>query len=152
MLKQVVMIGFLLLCSVSFAAQEPLVGQISAANLLKNYNGFEQQYDSFKPSQHELNTIKKLAGKDILVLFGTWCHDSEREVPRLLKLIKQSQLTLKSLKLVAVGFDKRDDKGIAKAHQLKYTATIIVKEGDIELARMIEKPKHSLAVDLTQFN
>ncbi|MGB0924391.1 MAG: thioredoxin, partial [Pseudoalteromonas shioyasakiensis] len=57
---------------------------------------------------------------------------------------------LGSLKLVAVGYDKLDPAGLAKQYDLMYTPTIIVLDGEKELTRMIEKPKQSLALDLTQ--
>jgi thioredoxin 1 len=86
------------------------------------------------------------------VLFGTWCHDSQREVPRLLKLLDSSKVALASLKLVAVGYDKRDPEGIAARYQLKYSPTIIVLTAGEELGRLVEKPKASIASDLSQFN
>ena len=88
----------------------------------------------------------------MLVFLGTWCHDSKREVPRFLKLIDTANVQLGSLKLVAVGYDKLDSDGLAKQHDLLYTPTIIVSDGEKELARMIEKPKQSIAADLTLQN
>lgn len=133
------------------ADQAPYSGELTQTRLLTDHKKFADEYAQFQPSSEDINNIKKLAGKELLVLFGTWCHDSMREVPRLLKLIDQANVKLKSLKLVAVGYDKRDPQKIAVQYSLKYTPTIIVLDKGKEIARMIEKPNKSIAHDLTQF-
>ncbi|MBB1334331.1 thioredoxin family protein [Pseudoalteromonas sp. SG43-7] len=147
---------FLSVCLVpllSFAVDnKPFVGQISAADLLNDHQQFSNEYNNFVPTVADTQAMQTLKGKDILVLFGTWCHDSQREVPRLLKLLDSSKVALASLKLVAVGYDKRDPEGIAARYQLKYSPTIIVLTAGEELGRLVEKPKASIASDLSQFN
>ena len=82
------------------------------------------------------------------MLFGTWCHDSERKVPRLLKLLDQSEADLQNLTLFAVDRKKTDPDGFAARLELQYTPTIIVSEGGQEIARIIERPLEGLATDL----
>ncbi|WP_156413722.1 TlpA family protein disulfide reductase [Lacimicrobium alkaliphilum] len=94
--------------------------------------------------------MQALKGKSVLILFGTWCHDSEREVPRFLKLADASGVRLRQLQLVAVGLDKKDPAGLAQQYNLLYTPTIIVMDNEQELYRMIERPKGPLALDLQQ--
>lgn len=93
--------------------------------------------------------MQKLAGKEVLVLLGTWCHDSAREVPRLIKLLDESKVKLSKITFVTVGYDKRDEAGIALAHDLQYTPTFIVKHNGVEVNRVVEKPSGTLAQDLT---
>ncbi|WP_394189239.1 TlpA family protein disulfide reductase [Pseudoalteromonas atlantica] len=152
MFKQFLLVLALFVTPLAMADKGPFVGEISTTRLLADYVKFNNEFTAFTPSNDELTKTQKLDGKDIVVLFGTWCHDSEREVPRLLKLIAQSEVALKSLTLVGVGYDKRDPQGIAQQYNLKYTPTMIVLEDGKEIARMIEKPKVSLASDLSQFN
>lgn len=152
MFKQFLLVLALFVAPLAMADKGPFVGEISTTRLLADYAKFNKEFTVFTPSNDELAKIQQLDGKDIVVLFGTWCHDSEREVPRLLKLIAQSEVALKSLTLVGVGYDKRDPQGIAQQYNLKYTPTMIVLDDGKEIARMIEKPKVSLASDLSQFN
>ncbi|TMO28609.1 MULTISPECIES: TlpA family protein disulfide reductase [Pseudoalteromonas] len=149
-MKKLIYIAALLFSALIFADTAPYSGEISRDDLLKDYAAFSEQYNEYTPSEEELTTIKTLQGKQVLVFLGTWCHDSKREVPRFLKLLDTAKVQLGSLKLVAVGYDKLDPAGLAKQHDLLYTPTIIVLDGEKELTRMIEKPKQSLAVDLTQ--
>ena len=128
----------------------PFSGEISAQALLNDYDKFSEYYTTFTPTSQDIALMQKLKGKELVVLFGTWCHDSHREVPKLIKLLEQSKVELASVNYVAVGYNKRDDAGIAQAHDLKYTPTFIVKQNGKELVRVIEKPTGSLAEDLTQ--
>ena len=150
MFKKLVLFFFLCLPLSTFGATAPYTGGISAADLLAEYDNFAQQYKNFTPSKQDITLIQKLKGKELTVLFGTWCHDSAREVPRLIKLLEQSKVQLASIDYVAVGYNKQDDAGIAQAHDLQYTPTFIVKQNGKELIRVIEKPTGTLAQDLTQ--
>lgn len=129
------------------------VGEVSAQELLNNYTAFSGEYQQYAPTPEELNQIASLRGKQVTVLFGTWCHDSKREVPRLLKLLDASKVELESLTLFAVDRNKTDPEGFAKRFDLRYTPTIIVSENGKEVARIIERPDAGLALDLqTQLN
>ena len=124
------------------------LGEISAPSLLSNYEAFASEYEAYSPTLAELSQIESLQGKEVTVLFGTWCHDSEREVPRLLKLLDQSEVDLQSLTLFAVDRNKTDPDGFAVRLDLQYTPTIIVSESGQEIARIIERPIEGLATDL----
>ena len=127
---------------------EPYTGEISAAQLLTDYVYFREIYDLYQPSKKELNAAKSLSGKSILVLFGTWCHDSEREIPRLLKLLDSADVKLESLSLHGVNYHKQDPKNLHRKFGIRYTPTIILLEGEQELGRIVEKPVQSLGEDL----
>ena len=149
-MKKVIYFVTLLFSSFTFATTSPYSGEITAEDLLAQYPAFAKEYKNYSPSEDDLNTIKTLSGKQVLVFLGTWCHDSKREVPRLLKLLDGSGVKLGSLQLIAVGYDKLYPDGLAKQYDLRYTPTFIVSSNGKELLRMIEKPKHSIAMDLTR--
>ena len=150
MFKQLILLCALSMPLVSCAATAPFSGEISTQALLNDYDKFSEQYKAFTPTTQDIALMQKLEGKDLIVLFGTWGHDSEREVPRLVKLLDESKVQLADIKFVAVGYNKQDDAGIAQAHDLQYTPTFIVKDDGKELVRVIEKPTGTLAQDLTQ--
>ena len=124
------------------------IGKITAQELLSVYPEFAKEYDDFEPSSEQLEDIQALAGKNIVTLFGTWCHDSKREVPRLLKLLELGNVQVKQLTLYAVSRQKDDPDGYAEKYQLKYTPTVAVNDGAREIARVVERPTGSLAGDL----
>jgi len=150
MFKKIILLCALSMPLVSCAATAPFSGEISTQTLLSDYNKFNQQYNAFTPTEQDVALMQKLEGKELIVLFGTWCHDSEREVPKLIKLLEVSKVSLASIDYVAVGYNKRDDGGVAEANDLQYTPTFIVKDNGKELVRVIEKPTATLAQDLTK--
>ena len=123
-------------------------GVVKASGILAQYPVFRQNYDNYSPDKHDLELIRQLENKELLVMFGSWCHDSERELPRLLKLLDVSGVKLAALTLLGVDRNKQEPTGRAEKWRLKYTPTIVLKTGDTELGRIIEKPKVSLADDL----
>ena len=150
MFKQLILLCALSMPLVSTAATAPFSGDITTDVLLSDYDKFNKQYNAFTPTEQDIALMQKLEGKALVVLFGTWCHDSQREVPKLIKLLDESKVKLASVKYVAVGYNKQDDAGIAQANDLQYTPTFIVKDNGKELVRVIEKPTGTLAQDLTQ--
>jgi len=51
-------------------------------------NWFKSNYDSYLVDSFTCNFIRPLlAGKSITIFMGTWCGDSKREVPRVLKML-----------------------------------------------------------------
>lgn len=125
----------------------PFAGTISSQALLSDYPHFSaayQQYTVNKQQQKQINAIVKPI--TLTVYFGTWCHDSQREVPRILKLFaKHPNVTIK---LVALDYQKSEPQGLAKKAGVKYTPTIIVSRNGKELKRFIERPNQDWAADI----
>jgi thiol-disulfide isomerase/thioredoxin len=82
------------------------------------------------------------------LFFGTWCHDSEREVPRLLKLLETAGLSDEKLTLVGLDYRKRDPEGRAVQFDIRYTPTAIIMREGIEVGRIVERPKTSLREEI----
>lgn len=130
---------------------EPHTGEISATQLLAEYSHFSDIYQQYQPSAAEISAAKSLSGKSLVVLFGTWCHDSEREIPRLLKLLDLSGVKLASLSLHGINYNKQEPTNLHRQYELRYSPTIILLQGENELGRIVEKPITSLGEDLAGF-
>ena len=64
------------------------LGVISESQLLSGYDIFNEKFQTFSISEEDKDIIAQWPETlQIDVYFGTWCHDSEREVPKLLKLL-----------------------------------------------------------------
>lgn len=129
---------------------EPAIGDLTVQQLFTYYPIFKQGYADYQPSAKELTASQTLKGKSILVMFGVWCHDSEREIPRLLKLLDASSVQLASLKLRALNYSKQDPDGLHHTYNLQSTPTIVLFDGTKELGRIVEYPKMSLGEDLAK--
>lgn len=130
---------------------EPLVGVVSTEQLFTSFPQFLAEYNAYMPSDQELVAIQKLSGKSILVMFGTWCHDSQREIPRLLKVLDMSKVPLSKFTMHSLNDQKQATNGLHRTYKIRYTPTIILLDGDTELGRVVEKPNNSLGENLAQF-
>ncbi|WOI39075.1 thioredoxin family protein [Alteromonas sp. CI.11.F.A3] len=125
-----------------------VVGEISGEALLAQYPAFMDEYKSYQPSDAEIKAVSALEDDTLLILFGAWCHDSEREVPRLLKTLDASGLDAPQFTLFAVDRKKSDPEGMAEKHALKYTPTFILMRNGEEIGRVVERAETSLTQDL----
>jgi tetratricopeptide (TPR) repeat protein len=93
-----------------------------------------------------------LENKTIVVFLGTWCGDSRREVPRLIKLLDACKFPESALKLVMVdyrdGAYKQSPQHEERGKNIFRVPTILVYSTNKELGRIIEFPRISLEKDL----
>ncbi len=137
--------------------EEPkLLGRITAQQLEEEpfAEWFGDSYGDYKPNPEVLASLREVGteGVDITVFFGTWCGDSQREIPRLLKLLDEMEFPAAQLTLVAVdGVDeaaKQSPDGEEKGLEIYRVPTMVVTRGDREVARLVEHPVLSLERDL----
>src|SRR5262245_18928098 len=82
-----------------------LLGKCTRDALLKQpfSEWFKPNYDSYVVDSFTCNFIRPLlAGKSITIFMGTWCGDSKRDVPRVLKMLDCCGFSPKDLNLVMV--------------------------------------------------
>ena len=117
------------------------VGDITRAQLFEAYPAFQSQY-----SRYEVGDVPSITVSEfhVQVLFATWCHDSEREVPRLLKILETAGVESSAMELVALDFNKSEPAGRAALQGLKYTPTFVFSVAGEEIGRVVERPDESL--------
>ena len=121
------------------------VGDITRAQLFEAYSAFQAQYDDYDVGDISSVMVAELR---IEVLFATWCHDSEREVPRLLKILETAGVESSAVELVALDFNKTEPKGRAALQGLEYTPTFVFSVAGEEIGRIVERPDKSLEAAL----
>lgn len=135
-------------CAVNDAEQISQ-GDMSAQQLLASQVTFVNGYQQFRLSEQEKALIQQWPeNTHFEVYFGTWCHDSEREVPKLLKIIEAN--TSHTHQLIALDYQKTEPKGRAKRAGVMFTPTIIIYVNDKEVGRIIERPRNTLVNDIDQ--
>jgi len=124
---------------------EDYVGIIEPQALHQTYENFGAEFEDHQISEEDIELVRSIDEPIMIkVLFGTWCHDSAREVPRLNKLLRKAKNINISSSLIAVDRDKTTDEH----YKLEYTPTIIIFQSNKELGRIVEKPRKSLAQDI----
>ena len=126
-------------------AETLLVGKVSPEQLLLTHPRFARVYERFQPDASALRLPEDV---HVLVFFGTWCHDSERAVPRLLKLLEAEGLSEETLTLIALDYRKREPEGRAARFKVRYTPTAIFMRDGVEVGRIVERPNTSLHGDI----
>ena len=114
---------------------------------------FLPNYQAYQPDSLLVPEIKKLLkGKHLQIFLGTWCGDSKREVPRMLKILAAAGFDSTKLQLVFVN-NTADQYKKSPTHEeqgknIVRVPTLIVYKGKTELGRFIEYPKASIEKDL----
>ena len=149
-MKRLTSIALLFLISCSVYEQVETLnkhhhGSIEIEELFSEYSIFKKDYDDYVPSD-----LSALNNDDIkvIVFFGTWCHDSKRELPRALKIFNEIGINDENIELIAVDLNKKEPLGRAAKLNLLYTPTLIFFRGSKEIGRIIEKPVISLEKDI----
>ncbi len=81
---------------------------------------------------------------DIEVFFGTWCEDSQREVPVFYKILEDSDYELTQVQLVAVNGEedseeyKKSPTGETEGKNITNVPTIIFSKNGEEVNRIVE--------------
>lgn len=132
-------------------SHEDLVGAIDKFALLEPpyQSWYKKNYSSYSPDKSRLEALAKaLNGIQVKVFMGTWCHDSQREVPRLYKILESSNFDLSNLNLVSLNPAKKTPNGLEKGLNIQRTPTFIFFENGIEIGRIVETPRDSLENDI----
>ena len=110
------------------------------------YNEYQTDDDPIERFKEELKTY------EVLVFLGTWCSDSQREVPRFMKILNKAGFQEDQLKII--GLDKRDEfykkspGGEEEGFNIEYVPTFIFLKDGTEVNRIVESPLNTLELDM----
>lgn len=114
----------------------------------KNYTSY--QFDSTVIEQLQ----SKIANYSMEIFLGTWCGDSKREVPRMMKVLHAAQMDTSNIRLIFVSNNNNTYKQSPQQEQLNKfihrVPTFIVYKNNKEINRIVESPVESLEKDLLQ--
>jgi thiol-disulfide isomerase/thioredoxin len=135
--------------------QKILVGKIDKTGLnLPSYRSwFQKNYDDYYLDENSISIFaKKLSDYHIKLFMGTWCGDSQREVPRFLKILEHAKFPMEKLQMVAVDVRKdhykKSPTGEEWGLQILRVPTIIFYKNGREANRIIETPNKTLEEDI----
>lgn len=92
---------------------------------------------------------KQLAKYDVTIYMGTWCGDSRKEVPAVVKYLEANDYDMSRLKIVALNQNKqaRDRQEIGR--NIHRVPAIIFSQDNKEKGRIVEHPVVSIEQDIT---
>ncbi len=135
---------------------EKLLGSVTETQLEQApfAEWFTSGYTHYHPDADVVEALRGQALDELefTVFFGTWCGDSRREVPRLLKLLDTLGVADSAVELIAVDntdtLHKRSPNGEEEGFEIYRVPTVMVSHGGDEVARLVEHPVRSLERDL----
>ncbi len=131
--------------------EELLVGIISCKDLEQGiYNDwFVENFNDHTLDIETVNKLKPLLNDVFIQVFmGTWCSDSQREVPALHKILETADFDENKMEIIAVNREKRTPKGLEKGMDIQYVPTLIFYKNKKELGRIVESPVETLEKDM----
>ena len=111
---------------------------------------FQAEYKSYSI---DIETLDKLninifSSLEIKVVMGTWCSDSQREIPRFFKILDQIAFNFDNITFIGVNRMKQAKETDADQLNIELVPTIIFYKDGEEIGRIIESPKESLEKDI----
>jgi hypothetical protein len=110
---------------------------------------FDTTYARYTPDP---DAVKQLSGMqdsvDLVVIFGTWCSDSRREVPRFWKIMDSCHFPAARIVQIAVDRTMEIPVGIRKLYTITNVPTFIVHYRGVEMGRITESPRVTLEQDI----
>lgn len=128
-----------------------LLGEINLQALQKESykEWFKINHDSYQPNTALLEQFKQQLKEHRIQLFlGTWCIDSQREVPNFIKILQATDFPINNLEMVAMDRDKENPAEDKKAWNINYVPTFIFVKDGKEVNRIVEMPLESLEKDM----
>ncbi len=129
-----------------------LLGYFSPAQLTREpySTWYIRNLDDYMPDSKALKKLFDI-NKDSLaikVVMGTWCSDSRREVPRLMRILNIWQFSSDNITFIGIDKEKNAPVGDFAKLDIQRVPTFIIYKNKIEAGRIIESPKTSLEQDL----
>lgn len=131
--------------------QEVLIDYCDRAGLESGEFGeyYALEYKDYVVNDSLVKLIRKKVKKfDITIVFGSWCSDSEQQVPRFYKILDQAKFKESHLQIIAVNRAKSTGEVNIEKLGIERVPTFIVYKKGKEVGRIIETPTETLEEDL----
>lgn len=121
------------------------------SNLFKTY--YDSEYAAYTPDASTVASIKTAMTTSKVkatIVMGTWCGDSQEQIPRFYKIVDAIGMKDTSITLYCVDRTKKTDKGETDNLNITLVPTFIFYKDRKEIGRITETPKLSLEKDLME--
>jgi tetratricopeptide (TPR) repeat protein len=158
LMKQLSLFLFSILLSFNALSQKELriLGPCSVKDLEQQPYSvwYKTNYDSYNPNAEIVSQLKKIRSEKftVKVIFGSWCGDSKREVPKMMKVLSAIGFPEKNIQMIGVSDSvdlyKQSPRHEEKGLNIYRVGTFIVYKNNKEIGRIVEYPVESIERDL----
>ena len=133
----------------SFSQNADIIGKTTAEEVREQHKIFDIYSKRYKPNSESLKYLAEIQDSiQIFVLFGTWCHDSKKQIPAFMKTIELAKNPLIKVEYTGVSRKKKEPIELLERWMIKRTPTFIIYRNGQEYGRIIEEPVQSMEQDL----
>jgi hypothetical protein len=113
------------------------------------FSWFKTNYDAFQYDSAVVAQIAPLTEDvHVVMIVGTWCGDSKRELPKQFRILDAVNFPQKNVTMFGVDRSKKSQDSTTYRYNVLRVPTMIVFRGEQELGRIVEYPRASQEVDL----
>ena len=111
---------------------------------------FQDEYKHYSIDKETLELLNSdlFSSLQIKAVMGTWCEDSQREIPRIIKILDHLDYNFENLTIIGVDKNKKAEETEADQLNIELVPTIIIFIDDKEIGRIIESPIETLEKDI----
>ncbi len=131
--------------------KEVLIGKCDRnglnSDLFKQY--FTEGYANYTPDQSVISQLKKKKkGVKIMIVMGSWCGDSQDQVPAFYKIVDEIGFDESNVELVAVDRTKTAGNYDVSGLNIQRVPTFVFYRNNREIGRIVETPLSTLEKDM----
>lgn len=103
---------------------------------------YQKEHDEYAIDKNAVSQLKKekINSYNITVFVGTWCEDSHRDYPRLMKILEEANYPTDKVTIIAVNRKKESPTGDEVKYNIQKVPTIIVEKYGKQIGRIVEMP------------
>jgi hypothetical protein len=126
-----------------------LTGDLQPKAIVSFDEKWEAAYAAASPSEEASKALASVPpGGEVLVVLGTWCGDSRREVSRFAKALEIAGTVPFQVRWVGVDRRKNGPGIDAQALGIRYVPTFVVSRGGKETGRVVESSPEGIERDV----
>jgi thiol-disulfide isomerase/thioredoxin len=137
-------------------AEPKILGNCSLSQLEKKpySEWYAKNFSAYEPNIQVLAALKKTNPTKYMVkiFFGSWCGDSKRELPKMIKVLEKLAFPQKNITLIGVDDStevyKQSPQRQETGMNIFRVPTFIVYENSKEVGRIVEYPTETMERDL----
>ena len=167
LMKNIFLFGILLIlagCSTpinqekeNYEGQQILIGEVNWDGLTITPYGdwFTPNYMSYTVDEESLSIIEPmLENIEITIFLGTWCEDSQVQIPQFYKMMDHVGYDISKIKVIAL--ERLEDArlvgpaGEEEGYDISFVPTFIFSKNGQELGRIVEYPDRTIEKDMVE--
>ncbi len=133
---------------------EILYGKINKSDMQKEpfASWFNEDYETYKPDFNHIDQIKEYMNNvsEVVIIMGSWCPDTRRELPIMMKILDEVNFPEADTKIYAVDRNKKNGLKELRNHKFERIPTFIFYDGSNEIGRIVEKVQTTTEEELLE--